>query len=173
MADQQLTYSFVVPLQLCSPLAELSGHAQHLAVACWRDERVAQHQRQQGRHNQQEVKARHDPWHLLLRQKAALCLFVSQPRMRVDGFQHTLCLLQNNYAAAGHWQPTTHCVRQARTSLHGTVTAGLRSQWAVMFQLRAAAPFTYSHIWYHDEDAPKSHTLLHVITAVKVKISHT
>ena len=57
---QQLTYSFMAPLQICSHLGEISCHAQHLAVACGGDERVAQYQRHQRQNKKQVFKDRHD-----------------------------------------------------------------------------------------------------------------
>lgn len=48
VTKQQLTYSFIGPLQIGSPLGEISCHAQYLGVACRWVERVAHSQRHQG-----------------------------------------------------------------------------------------------------------------------------
>lgn len=81
------TYSFRVPLQICRPLGEIPCHAQHLGVACRREERVAQHQRHQRRHKQQVVKDRHDSLTPTALTEPFVCLCVAnadmQPRMLV------------------------------------------------------------------------------------------
>lgn len=56
---QQLTYFHGLSSDL-QHLGEISRHAQHLAVACGGEERVAQYQRHKRRNKKQVFKDRHD-----------------------------------------------------------------------------------------------------------------
>lgn len=118
VTKQQLTYSFIAPLQIRSPLGEISRLAQYLGVACRWVERVAHCQRHQGWNEQQVAKDRHGSLTPSV-PTGPLFVFVTHAATYACGqiFNTPPVYSKNNYATAEEWQATTHCVRQDSTHL--------------------------------------------------------